>query len=70
MPVVVGGVGGVGAAAIWTDMDDWTEVLLAEESCTWIINPNVPAADGSPETIPEVELILSPVGNEPVATDQ
>jgi hypothetical protein len=51
-------------------MDDWTEVLLAEESCTWIINPNVPAADGSPETIPEVELILSPVGNEPVATDQ
>jgi hypothetical protein len=51
-------------------MDDWTEVLLAEESCTWIINPNVPAADGSPETMPEVELILSPVGNEPFATDQ
>ena len=72
MLVEVGGGGGGGEAeAIWTDIDDdRADALLAEESCTPIVKVEVPAVAGCPEIMPEAELILSPEGKDPVATDQ
>jgi hypothetical protein len=47
-----------------------TDSLAADESWTPTAKLKLPAAVGCPETVPELALMLTPVGNDPVATDQ
>jgi hypothetical protein len=59
-----------GAAVICIDICDIADAILAEESCTLIAKPKVPAAAGWPAIIPEAALIPKPFGRAPVAIDQ
>jgi hypothetical protein len=60
---------GADGAVTCIDIWDCADAFAAEESCTLTMKLNVAALVGWPEINPEAELMVSPFGRAPEATD-